>query len=104
MGLARLSPGEEGFEDFRVRHLPSDRESSVSRRPVENRRRGLVGQRAKAAALASHKSKFNLGTGRFAAVTNKLPEKDETGRVCLPNEAWAQGPEFANASISRLVV
>jgi hypothetical protein len=34
----------------------------------------------------------------------ELSEKDESDRVSLPNEAWAQGPEFANASISRLVV
>jgi hypothetical protein len=34
----------------------------------------------------------------------ELPEKDEIARVSLPNEAWAQGPWFANASISRLVV
>jgi hypothetical protein len=31
-------------------------------------------------------------------------EKNEIGRVSLPNKTWAQGPEFANASISRLVV
>jgi hypothetical protein len=34
----------------------------------------------------------------------ELSEKDEIARVSLPNEAWAQGPEFANPSISRLVV
>ncbi len=34
----------------------------------------------------------------------ELSEKDEIARVSLPNEAWAQGPGFANASISRLVV
>ena len=34
----------------------------------------------------------------------ELSEKDEIGRVSLPNEARAQGPEFANASISKLLV
>jgi hypothetical protein len=34
----------------------------------------------------------------------EFSEKEEFARVSLPNEAWAQGPGFANASISRLVV
>jgi hypothetical protein len=38
------------------------------------------------------------------AAGGELSEKDEIARVSLPDEAWAQGPEFANASISRLVV
>jgi hypothetical protein len=43
-------------------------------------------------------------TGTRPAGGGELSEKDEIARVSLPNEAWAQGPEFANPSISRLVV
>jgi Protein of unknown function (DUF1629) len=33
-----------------------------------------------------------------------LSERDEIARVCLPDEVWAQGAAFANASISTLAV
>ena len=41
---------------------------------------------------------------RLSWDTRELSEKDEIDRVSLPNEAWAQGPAFGNASISTLVV
>jgi hypothetical protein len=63
MGLARLSPGEEGFEE-RIFECGICHQTEKVLFPIDPLKtdRGLVGQRAKAAALASHKSQFNRRT------------------------------------------
>jgi len=50
-----------------VPHLPSDRESFVSRGSDEDRRRGLVGQRSKATALARNSMNRMSGVHQLAS-------------------------------------
>jgi hypothetical protein len=76
-----------------VPHLPSDRESFVSRGSDEDRRRGLAGQRSKATALARNVS----GPGK-----GKAPDRfTRLGLVSLSQSLVPSACELTNSERRR---